>query len=349
MNTRHASLAASGAARLVRQIVSGWRTQAIHAAVQLGFPDHLAGKPLSPGELAAATDCSPGATARLLRALCVLGVCREGPDGRFRLTRAGRLLCVDGGGEGCSLRPLVAWWGGPLWPLWAELAYSVRTGESARERLMGDKHYRHLDRDAALADTFHGAMRAMTALIADEVVAWPGWRETATAVDVGGGHGQLLLAVLAAHTHVHGTVFDTATAQAGALAQIDDAGLAGRAGFVAGDFFDALPAGADCYVLKSILHNWDDDACAAILANCRRAAPGHARLLIVERLRPARLHECVADEGVARTDLNMLAGLGGCERTLEQYAALLDGAGFAVAGCWRTGFEFSLVEARRRD
>lgn len=339
----------AGAARLARQILSGWRTQAIHAAVQLQFPDLLAMAPLTADELAEASDCDAVATGRLLRALCVLGVCRERDDGRFRLTRAGRLLCADGGGEGSSLRPLVEWWGGPLWPVMANLSYSVRTGLSAREKLMGDEHYRYLDRDAALADTFHGAMRAMTALVTDDVVAWPGWQDVSTVVDVGGGHGQLLLTVLGAHAHLRGMVFDTATAQSGARARIDEVGLAARARFEAGDFFAALPAGADCYVLKSILHNWNDEHCSVILDNCWRAAPLNARLLVIERIRPTRMRECLDDEGVARTDLNMLAGLGGRERTFQEYAELLESAGFTVVASSRTAFEFSLLEVRRRD
>lgn len=338
----------TAAARLARQIVSGWRTQAIHAAVQLRFPDHLAVIPLTPDELAAAADCDAGATGRLLRALCVLGVCRERDDGRFRLTRSGRLLCADGGGEGSSLRPLAEWWGGPLWPVWAGLTYSVRTGLSARGKLMGDENYRYLERDTGLADTFHGAMRAMTALVMDDVVAWPGWQEVSTVVDVGGGHGQLLLALLRAHAHLRGLVFDTATAQSGALAQIGKAELGGRAHFKAGDFFVSIPADADCYVLKSILHNWNDEHCSVILDNCWRAASPNARLLVIERIRPTRLRECLDDEGVARTDLNMLAGLGGRERTFQEYAALLESAGFTVVASSRTAFEFNLLEVRRR-
>lgn len=346
MNARRHSAAA---ARLVRHIVSCWRTQAIYAAVQLRFPDQLAEKPLTSDELAAVTHCQADATGRLLRALCVLGVCRARDDGRFGLTRTGRLLCADRGGEGNSLRPLAEWWGSPLWPIWGNLAYSVRTGLSAREKLMGDVQYRYLDRDVALADTFHEAMGAMTDLVTEDVVGWPGWRKASTIVDVGGGHGQLLLAALGAHAHLRGVVFDTETARRGAQARIAEAGLEARARFEAGDFFAALPGGADCYLLKSILHNWNDERCSAILDACRTAAPKHARLLIVERIRPQRLREGAHDEGVVRTDLNMLAGLGGRERSLQEYASLLEGAGFSVIATSRTSFEFSLLEASLRS
>lgn len=348
MSGRYARRRPTAAARLARQIVSGWRTQAIHAAVQLQFPDLLLAKPMTPQELAAAANCDADASGRLLRALCVLGVCYERNDGRFRLSRAGRLLCADGGGEGSSLCSLVKWWGGPLWPIWANLAYSVKTGLSARQKLIGEEHYHYLDHDAALADIFHGAMSAMTALVTDDVVSWPGWQDATTVVDVGGGHGELLLAVLSTHAHLRGLVFDTATARNGALTRIAEAGMGERLCFETGDFFESLPADADCYVFKSILHNWNDERCIDILDICRRAAPRHARLLIIERIRPTRLRECVDDEGVARTDLNMLVGLSGRERSLQEYASLLDRAGFSVLATNRTAFEFTLLEVRHR-
>lgn len=331
------------AQRLVRQIVSGWRTQALHAAVELELPERLAAGPRTPSELAGLRGDDVDGLTRLLRALCVLGVCRTRRDGRFVLTRAGRLLCADGGGEGTSLRPLVQWWGGPLWPVWGALAYSVRTGRSARERLTGTEGYAHLERDAAQARVFHEAMRSMTALIVDDVVHWPGWHGAATAVDVGGGHGQLLLAVLGAHAGLRGEVLDLPSARAGTRAAIDAAGLQARARFRPGSFFDAVPAGADRYLLKSILHNWDDARCITLLQRCRAAMRQDARLLVVERVRPQRLRR--SDEGLVRTDLNMLAGLGGRERSLDEFATLLGATGFAVAALRPTAFEFSLIEA----
>ncbi len=329
--------------RLVQQIVSGWRTQALHVAVRLGLPDLLAGAPQDADALASKVECDGASLARLLRALCALGVCAERPDARFALTRAGRLLCRDSGGA--SLRPLALWWGGPLWPMWGELEYSVRTGRSAREKLTGELNYAYLERSAEVAHLFHEAMRAMTTLVVDDVARWPGWRGANTLVDVGGGHGQLALAVLAAHRRLHGVIFDLPNAGSGAQERIGEAGLGERCRFEAGSFFESVPAGADRYLLKSILHNWDDANCAAILTQCRAAAPAHARLLLVERVRPDRAAPGERDEGVARTDLNMLAGLGGRERTLDEFRALLSAAGFRIVDVRPTGFEFSLIEA----
>lgn len=337
----------AAAARLVRHITAGWRCQALHAAVQLGVADALAGHPRAAPDLATALGVQADALSRLLRGLCTLGVCRERADGCFVLTPVGHRLCAEPATGQASLCDLVRWWGGPLWPMWAELAYSVRTGASAREKLTGAAGYAHLDRDSAQSAIFHGAQQAMTALVLDELAGWPGWQGVRHMVDVGGGHGQIAQAVARAHPHLSATIVDLPHAAEGARARLAAAGLGERCRFVAGSFFENLPGDADVYLLKSILHNWDDTQSAAILGCCAGAARAGARLLIVERVRPARLRVGGRDEGVARTDLNMLAGLGGRERTVEQYAALLGAAGFALTGQWALDFEFSVLEAQR--
>lgn len=335
------------AASLVRHIVAGWRCQALHAAVQLGVPEALAGQAQSVEALATALGADEDGLARLLRGLCTLGVCRQNPDGRFALTRVGERLCAAPPRGEASLRDLVRWWGGPLWPMWGELAYSVRTGASAREKLSGDIGYAHLMRSAETAKVFHGAQQAMTALVQDELAQWDGWASVRRVIDVGGGHGQLALALAQAQPHLEAIVFDLPHAQSGALALRQAAKLEGRCSFVSGSFFEALPGDADVYLLKSILHNWDDASCRTILRRCADAAPPHARLMLVERVRPDRLTHNARDEGVARTDLNMLAGLGGRERTAFEYAQLLGEIGFGITGSWLLGFEFTVLEARR--
>lgn len=338
-------------ARLVQHIVAGWRSQALHAAVVLGLPEALARGPRAAEALANNLQCHPDALLRLLRALCTLGVCRERADGGFALTAAGRALCAEPPGGQPSLRDLARWWGGPMWPMWAELAYSVRTGRSAREKLTGDAHYGYMDRSAEMAGIFHGAQQAMSALVVDDLAAWPQWRRTAKVVDVGGGHGQIALGLARAHPNLQATVFDQPHAQAGAQAAILAAGLGAGPGarcrFEPGSFFERVPAGADVYLLKSILHNWDDAHARVILQRCAEAAPPGARVLLVERLRAGRLTQSAHDQGVARTDLNMLAGLGGRERSQDEFAALLAGVGFAITATQRLTFEFTLIEARR--
>ncbi|WP_201494541.1 methyltransferase [Rubrivivax sp. A210] len=333
--------------RLARQITACWTTQALHVAVQLDLPDRLVAGPQAAAALAEACTCSADGLRRLLRALCALQVCRERRDGRFELTAAGAALCRQPPDGSASLRGLVLWWGGPLWQLWGELGYSVQTGQSARARQTGAAHYDFLDGRPEAAAVFHDAMQAMTALIADDVAQLPTWAGVRSLVDLGGGNGTLAAAIAAAQPQLQFTVLDRADAEAGALAVLGTPALVGRGQFVCGDFFAPLPPLADRYLLKSILHNWDDAACRRILARCAEAAGPGARLLLVERVSPARLRPGHRDEALARTDLNMLAGLGGRERTLAEFEALLRPAGFEVVGLSPTRHEFSVIEARR--
>ena len=194
---------------------------------------------------------------------------------------------------------------------------------------------------------FHGAQQAMTALVVGEIARWPGWRRANRLVDVGGGHGQLALALARAHPGLQATVFDLPHAAAGAQAAIAAAGLSARCRFEPGSFFDAMPAGADVLLLKSILHNWDDERCADILARCAAAAGDRTTLLVIERVRPERPGRRARDEAVARTDLNMLAGLGGRERSEAEFARLLAAAGFRIDEGRPLDFEFTVLVARR--
>ena len=333
--------------QLIQQITSCWRTQALQVAVHLDLPDHLAAGRGDVQALAEACQCAPDGVHRLLRALCALQVCRERRDGCFELTAGGVALCREPADGAPSLRAMAMWWGGPMWHMWADLAYSVRTGRSARARQTGKSNYAFLDERPDEAAVFHEAMQAMTALISEEVARLPTWREAHELVDVGGGNGTLAAAVAVAHPQLNVTVFDRSDAERGARAMFKRRALAARARFVTGDFFAAVPPGADHYVLKSILHNWDDAACRRILDQCAGAAPRGARLLLVERVRPDRLRPTRRDEALARTDLNMLAGLGGRERSLSEFGALLGPAGFEITGASPTRHEFWVVETRR--
>ncbi|MGY0194840.1 methyltransferase [Leptothrix sp. BB-4] len=339
-------------ARLVGQITACWRTQALNAAVLLDLPDRLASGWIDPETLARACDVDPDGLRRLLQALCVLQVCRQGRhrhEGRYRLTCAGQALCRAPADGSPSLRAMAMWWGGPLWPMWGELGYSVRSGRSARARLTGRSHYGFLDGQPAAATLFHAAMQALTTLVAGEVARLPLWQGAGTLVDVGGGIGTLGAAIAVAHPGLQLVVLDRADAAPGAQALFEQHALAERARFEIGDFFAAVPPGADRYLLKSILHNWDDDACRRLLARCAEAAPAGARLVVVERVRGERLGATPHDEALVRTDLNMLAGLGGRERGLAEFRDLLEAAGFEPVAVTPTRHEFSVIEARRRQ
>lgn len=333
--------------RLVEHITACWSTQALYVAVELNLPDLLHEGLADTPSLASRCGCDSDALQRLLRALCTLEVCVERSDGRFDLTPAGSLLRQSTAGSAAGLRALALWWGGPMWPTWGKLAYSVRTGDSARARQTGRSHYGFMDGSPAVAELFHETMRAMTQMVAADVARQAFWPEIRTVVDVGGGHGELVAAVLGAHPHLRATVLDRPDAQDGAQRLLQRLGLTARARFQPGDFFQEVPPGADCYLLKSILHNWCDDDCRRVLHRCAQAASPGTRLLLVERIRSERPTTGPRDRALARTDLNMLIGLGGRERKLAEYAGLLRAAGFEVTGVSQAQHEFDLVEARR--
>lgn len=164
-------------------------------------------------------------------------------------------------------------------------------------------------------------------------------------LDVGGGHGELLAAILQAHPVLRGVLFEPPHAVSGAQACLDEADVSPRCTVVAGSFLAAIPDGADMVLLKSVLHNSADDRCAEILRNRRNALAGRARLVVIERLMPETMRSPAADAALARADLNMLVGLGGRERTRAEFEALLAAAGFKPTRIATTGTEFRVIEA----
>lgn len=330
--------------RLLALVGANWTTQAIGAAVQLGVVDHLAKRPLGAASLARLTRCDPPALARLLRALVAIEVCDE-QAGRYRLTPMGALLREEAPG---SVRWWALWCGGAQWTLWGDLAGSVRTGRSFRERHGGEPGYEHLSRDAGSALVFNRAMAGLTQRVGREVARVSDWRGVKRVVDVGGGHGELLLEVLRARPGLEGVVFDLPHAAKGAAARLKAEGLAARARFVSGSFFEALPAQADAYLLKSILHNWDDANALGILGRVRAAMPPGSRIVLVERVMPEKPRGRARDTAILRSDLNMLVSLGGRERTRREFAGLLAQAGFGRPTVRATATDYSVIEARPR-
>lgn len=306
--------------RLLSLINANWTTQAISVATQLRLPELLHGAPQTADALAHATGCHAPSLARLLRALTSIDVVGETADGRFTLTPTGELLRADMSG---SLAAWAEFCGTRSWATWGCLLDSIRTGNSRRKRLRGDDGFRHLDDDAHGALLFHRAMVDLTRPVAAALARTIDWSGVAVLVDVGGGHGELLAAVLRDRPAMRGILLELAHATAAAGTHLAAAGVLDRCTLVTGSFFDAVPDAADAYLLKSVLHDWDDDRVVAILHNCRRVMAPHARLLIVERIAPEQLADSPHDQGVARSDLNMLVGTGGRERTDKQYRELL--------------------------
>lgn len=328
--------------RLLALVGANWTTQAIGAAIQLGIVDQLARRPRRSAVLANATGCDADALGRLLRSLVSIDVCAE-EEGRYRLTPTGALLREDAPG---SIRWWALWCCGTQWTLWSDLAESVRTGRSSRERAGGKAGYAHLERDAQSALLFNRAMAGLTRRVGREVARVTDWRGVRRVVDVGGGHGELLVELLKAKPALEGVVFDLPHAAKGASARLKAEGLARRGRFVTGSFFEAVPEGADAYLLKSILHNWDDAKSLAILGQVRAAMGPKGRVVLVERVMPERPHGGRRDHAILRSDLNMLVSLGGRERTRGEFAALLAKTGFGAPSVKSTATDYSVIEAR---
>ncbi len=331
--------------RLLEQIGASWMSQAIGVAAELQLAERLSSGPKPVQDLAAEAGCHADALQRLMHALTSLEIFEERADGCFALAEAGRHLCSD---APHSLRHWAIWCGRYHWPVWAGLLESVRTGRSARQLSgveSGSSGYGHIERDPRGAAVFNQAMVEITGLVAAGLVGAYDWRQIRHVVDVGGGYGGVIAALLLAHPAMRSTLFDLPHAMDGAAAHLERAGVEARCTLVSGSFFEAVPAGGDAYLLKSILHNWDDAQCIAILKQCRRAMGDDAKLLLIERVMPARLGDNPADRAIARSDLNMLVGLSGRERSTDELRTLLEAVGFDLCNLRPVWREFSLLEA----
>jgi hypothetical protein len=312
------------AAYALFDLISSHRiTSAIYVTVKLGLADLLVAGPKTGAELAHATQADEAAIERLMRALVTLGICRiEGA--RFALTEVGTHLAAS------SPRSLQAWAlfeAEMLQPSWGDLVESVRTGKTRAELAGAASSFDLMSRDPGAVATFNAAMADVARLLTPAVVAYDFSAHTML-IDVGGGTGELLVAILQSHPRLRGAIFDLARCADAAGRRIADRNLGDRAQFIAGDFFQSVPGGADILTLKSVIHDWDDARAAQILRNCRRALPAGGRILLVERVMPETPADRPLDRASALSDLNMLRGPGGRERTEAEYRRLLTVTGF---------------------
>jgi hypothetical protein len=319
------------AARM-RMMVNGFQvSQSLAVAASLHLSDLLADGPRTGAELAAATGTHEPTLRRLLRALLAVGVYEREDDGRFALTELGATLRHDVPGSVAGWAELI---GRPYYlQAWAGLADSVRTGENAFARLHGTSVWTfRADHPDELA-IFDRAMTALSAAVADAVATAYNFSRFGTVVDVGGGRGGLLAAILARHPAVRGVLFDRPDVVA-------TAEPVERCTAVGGDFFAAVPTGGDAYVLKAVIHDWPDDEAVAILRTCRRAMADEGVLLLVEQL----LDQAPDPVRTAFSDLNMLVIPGGQERELAEYGRLLDAAGYRLGRTVLTGTDVFVIE-----
>jgi hypothetical protein len=331
------------ASRLLEIVNGSWMTQATRVAAELGVPDLLADGPRSAGDLAAATSTHAPSLYRLLRALVSLDVCRERRDGTFELTAMGTLLRTDAEG---SLRFWTIYWGREVWGEWAHLLDSVTTGRSSRELVSGGQaHFDSLRADPARAAVFNSAMAELTRLTGRSIVGDYDFAGMSRIVDVGGGYGALLAAVLSAHPGLDGVLVDLPHAIEKARPYLEKCGVAERCTLVAGDFFAEVPAGADAYLLKDVLHDWDDERSRDILTSCRRAMTGSSKLVVIERLVPEVMEPVPEHQLLARADLHMLVAHAALERTESQFRDLIGATGLTISAVVPLPMGNSLIEA----
>lgn len=332
------------AARILQLVTGGWRAQTVSTAAELGLADALASGPRSVEQLAAAVDAHPPTLYRLLRAAADLGLFQETEDRVFQLAELGEALRQD---SPHSLRNFAIWTGLPAERhAWAGLTHSVRTGQTAFAEVLGKPVWDYLgDHPEALA-VFDNAMTELSRQIISPAVAAYDFSPFGTVVDVGGGRGALLAAVLDASPKTTGILYDRpeVVARAGtAGAPLAAAGVDDRATLIGGDFFDSVPPDGDAYVLSGIIHDWDDDLSVRILRNCRTAMAEGGRVLLLEAVLPERPRPTPT---VSHMDLDMLVVAGGSQRTEAEFAALLKRAGLRLTRVVPGGSS-SVVEAVR--
>lgn len=308
--------------------------QAIHVTASLRVADLVASGPKTVVELAETTRTHGPSLGRLLRALASLGIFVEDSKGRYCQTALSDALRTD---HPQSMRPWAMMLGSRfIWTPIGELGGTIRTGKPAFEHVHGAQFFKHLAEHLDDAAVFNAAMSSLPTYLTAIVDAYD-FSKFERVVDVGGGHGALLFGILAANPRLRGVLHDLPEVVTGASAP---SALADRLEIRAGDFFEAVPAGGDAYVLSGIIHDWNDESGVAILKNCRRAIRPDGRLLILETvLTPSN------DPARALMDLLMMVLTGGQERTESEFRSLLHESGFSLENVFPTAGA-SILESR---
>jgi SAM-dependent methyltransferase len=324
----------------LRRLINGYQiTQAISVAAVLGIADQIADGTSRSDYLAAKTGSHPDALYRLLRALASVGVLKEEAGHRFVLTEVGQFLRVDAKQSMAGWAQFVA--GASQWPVWGNLLHSVRTGENAFRDLHGMDIWEWRSRHPEESELFDNAMASLSSQVAMAVLDAYDFSEFQSIVDVGGGTGTLLAAILSRYPTLTGVLYDLPQVVANADAVLNAAGIFDRCRVIGGDFFVDVPSGGAAYLMKSIIHDWEDAEALQILKTCRRAMQVGSKLLLVER----DLGEPNQNPETKFSDLNMLVAPGGRERTKDEYSRLFEAAGFHFLKLVPTRLDFGVLEA----
>lgn len=327
------------AAEQMLQIISGfWISRGVYVIAKLGIPDLLKSGPKTADELAAATNMHAPSLFRVLRALASVGVLSAEGE-HFGLTPLSEILVTDAPG---SLR----WFamselGQEHYPAWGNLMHSVKTGEIAFDDFFGMDIWKYFSENPEDAAVFNDSMSNVTAATNEVITSLYDFSGFNKLVDVGGGHGGLITLLLKSNPNLKGVLFDAPEVIEGARPKVEAAGLADRCETIAGDFFREVPAGGDAYIMKWIIHDWDDRKSNTILRNIRNQISPNGRLIVVDCVVP----ETNEPHFSKFIDMNMLVMTGGKERTEKEFQELLSAAGFRLLRVIHTGMPTSIVEA----
>jgi SAM-dependent methyltransferase len=322
----------------VVRLASGyWHTQAIYVAAKLGVADLLQDAPKTAEELAPGTQTHPRALYRLLRALASLGIFAEDEQRRFALTPMAECLRSDAPGSVRSLAIIRGEW---QYEAWGQLLHSIHTGECAFEKLYGQPLFDYLAAHPEKGKLFDEAMTGVHGRETAAMLDAYDFSATGVLADVGGGNGEVIASILKRYPTMRGVLFDQPSVIDRSRRNLDAAGLAGRCDAVAGNFFESVPSGADTYLLRHIIHDWDDEKSVAILRNCRAAMKPNGKLLIVEGIVPPGNEPALSKF----FDLAMMVLPGGMERTEDEYRQLFAASGFALVRIVPTKSWISVIE-----
>lgn len=322
------------------QMMSGfWVSRGLYVAAKLGIADFLKDGEKSIEELAKATETNSNALFRVLRMLATVGVFEQTGEDRFAQTPLSETLLSD---SPFSLRAgVIAEMGEVHYDSWGNIMHSVKTGEIAFDHKFGMNVWQYFETDPEKAQNFNQWMVNSSAAVSQPIVEAYNFAKHQKIVDVGGGLGSMISAILQANPEVSGVLFDAPSVIEKAEDYLNKTGVAERCETIGGDFFEAVPTGGDLYYMRWIIHDWDDDLSIKILKNIRQVIPENGRLLLLEAVVP--------DDNQPHfskfMDLIMMTMTGGCERTAKQYTELLEKAGFKVKNVIPTNSFMSIVEA----
>jgi ubiquinone/menaquinone biosynthesis C-methylase UbiE len=329
---------------LWRLIQSHRVTAVIYVAAKLGIAELLRDGPLSVSELAEATSADEQALERLLIALSTIGICTLAGEDRYSLTEMGAGL--DGNSEQ-SFKAWAIFEGQVLSRRWNGMLDSIMTGKTAAQLQGVSNSFDLMARSPETASIFNAAMVDLTRFVTPDILGAYDFGGITHLMDVGGGSGELIGAIARQYPHLRGTVFDLPRCAESAINHLSRMDVSDRIEFLPGDFFQTMPSGSDAIIMKSVLHDWNGERSLMILESCRRALPMNGTLLLVERIMPEFPGVSDAHREQAMTDLNMLRGPGGLERTEKKYRRLLEETGFHQMANYPAGL-FSVIEARVR-